>query len=105
FHKLIQMHPFRPFQIRLNNGAAYQFVKPEQFGAPGNPSAIFHFGPDDDWTIIDINRVSEIKTIQRDSPLSPSLAAIMKSSTPRMDTNKHESRWCKRDLSPLTSHL
>jgi hypothetical protein len=32
--RLIQLHLFRPFTIRLNHGFSYSYDKPERFGAP-----------------------------------------------------------------------
>ena len=64
--RLIHLQPFRPFTIRLNNGASYSFEKPERFGAPENLSTIFHFGPDT-WSIIAPESINEI----RDLPNNP----------------------------------
>ena len=36
--------PFRPFAVRLNNGALYTFTKPGSIGAPEDYHMIFHFG-------------------------------------------------------------
>jgi hypothetical protein len=36
--------PFRPFSVRLSNGAQYTFNAPEQFGAPTDYHMIFFFG-------------------------------------------------------------
>jgi hypothetical protein len=64
--KLIQLHPFRPFTIRLNNGFTYSFERPERFGAPDDLSTIFYFGPNT-WSIIAPESISEI----RDLPGNP----------------------------------
>lgn len=36
--------PFRPFAVRLNNGAQYTLNSPREFGAPKDYHMIFHFG-------------------------------------------------------------
>jgi hypothetical protein len=36
--------PFRPFAIRLNNGAQYTFASEKEFGATKQSNMIFHFG-------------------------------------------------------------
>lgn len=44
--ELTDRHPFRPFTIRLTNGASYVFKEPREFGAPKNLSSIWYFGED-----------------------------------------------------------
>lgn len=58
--KLVKLRPFRPFIIRLNNGATYEFTTPEFFGAPKDLSTIFHFG-DESWTILIPENITEIR--------------------------------------------
>ena len=41
---LAERTPFRPFAVRLNNGARYTFSEPRDFGAPRNFHMIFYFG-------------------------------------------------------------
>ena len=41
---LIQRSPFRPFVVRLTNGAEYSFLSREDLGAPKDCHMIFHFG-------------------------------------------------------------
>jgi len=41
---LIQRSPFRPFTIRLTNGAEYSFSSRDDLGAPKDCHMIFHFG-------------------------------------------------------------
>jgi hypothetical protein len=36
--------PFRPFSVRLNNGAQYNFNTPRELGATGSYNMIFYFG-------------------------------------------------------------
>lgn len=69
--KVIQVRPFRPFTIRLNNGFTYAFDRPERFGAPDNLSTIFHFGSET-WSIIAPESISEI----RDLPNNPGAQKI-----------------------------
>lgn len=42
--KVAERAPFRPFAIRLSNGAQYRFLEPRDFGAPRNFGMIFYFG-------------------------------------------------------------
>jgi len=42
--RLAKRHPFRPFGVRLSNGARYSFNEPRQFGAPEDFHMIFFFG-------------------------------------------------------------
>ncbi|PWU11917.1 MAG: hypothetical protein C5B50_22395 [Verrucomicrobia bacterium] len=43
--ELVERQPFRPFAVRLSNGAQYNFAKPRSIGAPEDYNMIFHFGP------------------------------------------------------------
>lgn len=40
---LVERQPFRPFGIRLSNGAQYFFSEPREFGAPKDFGMIFFF--------------------------------------------------------------
>jgi hypothetical protein len=40
---LVERQPFRPFGIRLSNGAQYVFREPREFGAPKDFGMIFFF--------------------------------------------------------------
>ena len=40
---LAERTPFRPFAVRLNNGAQYTFTKPGSIGAPEDYHMIFLF--------------------------------------------------------------
>ena len=42
--QLVERQPFRPFAVRLSNGAQYTFNEPREFGAPKDFSMIFFFG-------------------------------------------------------------
>jgi hypothetical protein len=57
--KVIGRTPFRPFKIRLSNGAEYSFVEPRDFGAPRNLSVVFYFG-NKGWTMIDTDQIAEV---------------------------------------------
>jgi hypothetical protein len=41
---LAERQPFRPFTLRLNNGAQYTFTKLRSFGAPEDYQMVFFFG-------------------------------------------------------------
>ena len=41
---LVERQPFRPFGIRLSNGAQYVFNEPREFGAPKDFGMIFFLG-------------------------------------------------------------
>jgi hypothetical protein len=42
--EVFEKNPFRPFAIRLNNGAQYTFASAKEFGATKQYNMIFHFG-------------------------------------------------------------
>jgi hypothetical protein len=42
--QLAERQPFRPFAVRLSNGAQYSFNEPRDFGAPRDFRMIFFFG-------------------------------------------------------------
>ena len=41
---VVERNPFRPFAIRLNNGAQYTFTSPREIGATQEYNMIFFFG-------------------------------------------------------------
>ena len=41
---MARRNPFRPFAVRLNNGAQYTFTHPESIGAPADYHMIFFLG-------------------------------------------------------------
>jgi hypothetical protein len=51
--------PFRPFALRVNSGAIYEFNQPQQFGATGNLQLIVHF-TETKCTTIDAESITEI---------------------------------------------
>jgi len=61
--KLVEQKPFRPFDIRLNNGAKYSFKEPRDIGAPRDYHLIFYFG-ESEWALIDADAITEVFTRQ-----------------------------------------
>ena len=57
--EIANRHPFRPFTIRLSNGASYAVREARDFGAPRDPTTIFYFGGAS-WLLIDPTHVVEI---------------------------------------------
>jgi hypothetical protein len=58
--KLVEREPFRPFSIRLTNGALYKFEDRRDLGAPRKLShTLFYFG-ETDFALIDIDNIVEI---------------------------------------------
>ncbi len=57
--KLAERNPFRPFAVRLTNGAEYEFNDPRDFGAPRDFRMIFHFG-EHDSVRIDTDSIVEV---------------------------------------------
>jgi len=51
--------PFRPFTVRLTNGAEYTFSEPRDFGAPKDYREIVFFG-DSELVLIDPESIAEI---------------------------------------------
>jgi hypothetical protein len=56
---LAERQPFRPFSIRLSNGAQYTFRSPREFGAPRDYRIVFFFG-ESDAVRIDTENIVEI---------------------------------------------
>jgi hypothetical protein len=57
--EIAERQPFRPFVVRLNNGARYTFREARDFGAPKDYREIFYFG-DTEWVLIDSDSITEI---------------------------------------------
>ena len=57
--KWAQRQPFRPFAVRLNNGAQYTFKDSKDVGAPKDYHIIFYFG-EKDAVLIDTDSIVEI---------------------------------------------
>ena len=56
---LAERQPFRPFSVRLVNGARYTFKKAREFGAPKDYHIIFLFG-ETEAVRIDTDSIVEI---------------------------------------------
>ena len=59
----VERTPFRPFSIRLTNGAEYEFREARDFGAPRDFHVIIYFGADTDesgYVEIDPEKITEI---------------------------------------------
>ena len=57
--ELVERQPFRPFSIRLNNGAQYNFTETRNVGAPKDYHLIIYFG-DSESVRIDTDSIVEI---------------------------------------------
>jgi hypothetical protein len=53
---LVQRQPFRPFAVRLSNGAQYTFKEARAVGAPKDYHVIFYFG-DREFVPIDTENI------------------------------------------------
>jgi hypothetical protein len=57
---IVEREPFRPFSLRLSNGAVYAFNEPRDLGVPRVLSdTLFYFGGQH-WALIDIENIVEI---------------------------------------------
>ena len=57
--KLAERQPFRPFVVRLSNGAEYEFKDAKAIGAPRNYRLIMFFG-EDEAVRIDTDSIVEV---------------------------------------------
>ena len=57
--KLAERSPFRPFVVRLTNGAEYEFKDSKDIGAPKNYRIIMFFG-EDEAVLIDTESIVEV---------------------------------------------
>jgi hypothetical protein len=57
--RIAQRRPFRPFAVRLSNGARYIFNDDRNFGAPKDFHAIVFFGQKD-ILVIDTENIVEV---------------------------------------------
>jgi hypothetical protein len=55
----VERRPFRPFGIRLNNGAQYTFKEPRNIGAPEDYRLLIYFGKSE-AVRIDPDSITEI---------------------------------------------
>lgn len=58
--EMVEREPFRPFSVRLNNGAQYTFKTPRFLGATQNYGMIFYFGETGGAARIDSESIAEI---------------------------------------------
>jgi hypothetical protein len=57
--QVAEREPFRPFGVRLSNGAKYFFKEPREFGAPKDFHIIFFFG-EKEAVLIDTENIVEV---------------------------------------------
>jgi hypothetical protein len=57
--KFVDRYPFRPFSVRLSNGASYTFRELRDFGGPKDCHVLVYFG-EKDWVLIDPDNVVEV---------------------------------------------
>lgn len=58
--KLVERDPFRPFSIRLNNGAKYDFKTRRDLGAAKDCHLLFYFADSGENVRIDADSIVEI---------------------------------------------
>jgi len=58
--KLVERDPFRPFSIRLTNGAKYHFKIRRDLGAAKDGHLLFYFADSGDVVFIDADSVAEV---------------------------------------------
>jgi len=56
----VERQPFRPFSIRLNNGAQYTFKSPRDLGATKDYHMIFYFADSGGAARIDSDSIVEV---------------------------------------------
>ena len=61
--EVVERTPFRPFSVRLNNGAMYTFRDPRDLGAQKNYRLIFYFGETES---VRIDADSIVEVIERE---------------------------------------
>ena len=59
---VVLREPFRPFTLRLSNGAEYSFNAPRDLGASKGLGTIIHFGEGEHLTLLDRENIVEIVT-------------------------------------------
>ena len=57
--RLVERQPFRPFGVRLNNGARYNFKEARDVGAPRDYRMLMYFG-ENQMVRIDTDSIVEI---------------------------------------------
>ncbi len=58
--QVVEREPFRPFTVRLNNGAQYTFKTPRFLGASQGYGMLFYFGERGGAVRIDRDSIAEI---------------------------------------------
>ncbi len=59
---LVERQPFRPFAIRLSNGAKYAFTDPREVGAPRDYRLLVYFG---ETEVVRIDTDSIVELIEK----------------------------------------
>ena len=57
--EVAERQSFRPFTVRVNNGAQYTFTEPRSLGAPKDYHVVLYFG-DTECVMIDTDSIAEI---------------------------------------------
>ncbi len=57
---LVDRSPFRPFAVRLNNGAKYNFKTARDLGAAKDGHLLFYFADSGDVVFIDADSIVEV---------------------------------------------
>jgi len=62
---ILERQPFRPFGLRLSNGATYTFLDRRDLGMPKKfIDTLFYFGPNTGdvrgWVLIDVENIVEV---------------------------------------------
>ncbi|MFN2507659.1 MAG: hypothetical protein ABR589_02685 [Chthoniobacterales bacterium] len=57
--EIAERQPFRPFGVRLSNGARYFFNQPRDFGAPEDLRMIVYFG-NNEFVLIDTENIVQV---------------------------------------------
>ncbi len=57
---LVERQPFRPFGVRLSNGAQYTFKEPRDIGAPKDYRLIIYFGEKGELVFIETDSIVEV---------------------------------------------
>jgi len=58
--RVVERQPFRPFTVRLNNGAKYNFKTPRDLGAAKDCHLLFYFADSGENVRIDSDSIVEI---------------------------------------------
>ncbi len=57
---LVEQQPFRPFAVRLNHGARYEFKTPRDIGAAKDYHLLFYFADSGSSVRIDTDSIGEV---------------------------------------------